>query len=1618
MNTVADYNKAHGKEISNKDSFKKFHRGLIEVAADSFLKKGQDLVAEGVITEEQRTNLEQKTQEILDTLPCASPCIFWPGIKQTMANKIQEAAGGPKISIEGINLLLGTTKGIILANFVINREFAEAAEVEKRIAKVTEEMVTEGLVIIDVEQNLLTINKAFLAAQQTLNSEIAQKLFDQKLVELTPDGRTLIFSINIAEVGELNLIELTATFQPAILEGIEGIKVGPERISARNSFLENIGESKRVTLEELIPAEFIPEGLPPAEVFAPEVVPAAVTDLQNLFLTPQGRLQNPDKYMESVQKFRKEVNEILLEEQILTGKANERGITFEPINRLRKGFQNLRALAEKAVAEGDTKTLQNIQEAIRKVRANERKFEALPRIVTTAEGNTLVEVDRVRSLSAENRMAFLSTLGLDVDLGVFMDMETGEKFILKFDPDPATLEQLLPILAKYPELPKAKWDGLGYAAGAYDQIAKETAVVEIFNRLGFPTYDVGEHTIENQNFLAVEFLEGAQPLDNYLLMAEGRAKANKVALRRQVENEMGEENLENYLMALTTAKTLGNDDLHVGNTLVLTIDGKPTPVVIDYGATNFGNRYLTTAASSNPLAGMLADLVPSAAAKLETKLEETGLNNPDVIAEILTNVNSKGGEALGPNTKKAWNWPATNTIEQAAQEITQQNIDELMNWLVTEGKKDISQETTPLTPPVEVLPPAPVELPQAAKELSELEQTINKGFFEIKGISKAIEAQIVALPALEPEITSGRYTNVVSNIDKTVEHTIDVAARTESRIPPFIIEKLKTGRTISMHEGTSAEAIAELKEQGFTDFQLVSSKPKEKTTWKVWTASNDQGELTYFITDIRGKARMNHIQAMLHLSDVPASIVSVYDYNHDYSQDFVQTLEQMVEKPDILIMGDQGVILEGYLNDGYIASKQTANFQDLFRQGLEQGLPPSQAIASHLDVDGAWFSEYYAKQAPKLLLSGQRSGLRQYLQAAGRQAEIKSIMKEVNKRGAIDKELLDQLNVPPEQQAAILEFAPKTKEQLHADIIQPLITDLNKLFANNPKYDQLLSKSPEEIFKDRVTAQKVKAAFDNLIKPIKGHNLINQFAALKRPKSFFKEYKTPYLSMFSFQIKTADGGVKNVIITPNPYGDLSGELTKAALDYSTKHPIDDIIFLGAGGSLSSDVDVYSIYMPTKIRVGDQEFTIPNAAAADYQQGKLQSETTPVRFTTHVSVDTVFEETIPFMNDLIRQGIETTEVEVRHIVEAFNEQTAEVIENIRPFASDQQTESIKAQLATGAKIDKTFLQQIGIPEANIDNILDVTNTLPSLSIIQHVSDMPLVPGKTLEVLGFQKPPDLQKDKYANILFGRMDATGVLAPGEIPPVAPPVVPAPSKPPLPSIAEFKEENPEVVADTEQQIGAAIDAFFEDLIEPQQAAVGAVIKAVKQKDACKSPCVNINFFMGEIEQIVRDGLEKTDIEVTEEQIDELLTQIKSSKFGQTLALYLYNGRVDLAKDAVNVARRLQFEGKNWIDTDMENNIVLAVDAKSASLIQSEINEQLGKLTFFTVEEVDGELIYYAGGVRIEEANIAVLKRLAAEEDLAARLDTEIEDETVRENIREILQNRLRELKPLLVNQ
>ncbi|MFC1685873.1 TIM barrel protein [Nanoarchaeota archaeon] len=656
----------------------------------------------------------------------------------------------------------------------------------------------------------------------------------------------------------------------------------------------------------------------------------------------------------------------------------------------------------------------------------------------------------------------------------------------------------------------------------------------------------------------------------------------------------------------------------------------------------------------------------------------------------------------------------------------------------------------------------------AIEELVELKESISKKF-EAKGMSKSLE-NLIGKVSSTPEKSLGEYVTDVEEIDRSAKPTNEGYEKgIPNEIPQYVLDKLKSERKMSLHLGTTAEAIATLKKEGFTKFELITPSGIRRP-WNLGVATDEQGGLTYFITDIKSKERMSQIQARLWLSNVPESSLLIYDYKHDYVTELGELLENLPddEKPEILIMGEESAILEGYLRSGHATVQYVRAFKELTKEGLARGLSPEEAFLELFDVNGQLFEDFYARTT---LLNTQIGRLRQLLSGEKSRVELDQLSEEIREKG-LDKELLDSLNIPEEDRLSILNAKPsKTKKQIYDSKFLPLVEGVKKSFAANPNANNLILEDESKLFSDRTLNRGLLPLFEDVKKfdefgrptgkvLVKGIlSLLGQskvsLKGLKKPEIFWKEWNNPLLTMFTFKLETSEG-VKNVLITSNPYGQLAGDMTKAAFDYGKKHKLKDIIFLGAGGGLKEGFSKGDIYFVEEVIGVEGEIGVPNDIASDFKEGSLKvNEETVVRFTKHISVPSIFHEKVPYTEGLRDKGAETVEVEIFPIAESYLESIDQSIEEMD--VSESQGLEIKAALLTGEKVDRNFLQSLGVSRRKINNVLEITDTIPSLSIVQHVSDLPLVPGG--ELTDFARTFELQRNKYNNLIFEYLGIKGV-------------------------------------------------------------------------------------------------------------------------------------------------------------------------------------------------------------------------------------------------------------------
>jgi len=644
-------------------------------------------------------------------------------------------------------------------------------------------------------------------------------------------------------------------------------------------------------------------------------------------------------------------------------------------------------------------------------------------------------------------------------------------------------------------------------------------------------------------------------------------------------------------------------------------------------------------------------------------------------------------------------------------------------------------------------------LDSSNKELSDLEKSIDSTYFRLIPLTNNLDTIVKTITSVNPDITNGKYTEKVQSIDTNAQHTIDYNSRIKTRLPSFILDKIMQGRKISLHMGSSAQAIYELTQRGFTNFVQIDIFV-ESTTWKLWVATNDNGDLEYFISNIRGTSRLNHIESMLKLSKIPDNRIVVYDYKTDYSREFQRTLEDIVEdkKPDIILLGDQSVLIDGFLRDGYQASSKLDAMISLLEEGKQKGLTYSDSLLFVFSPESFWFDNYYSK---KVLLSSMRTKLSDYLKKSGRSKDTTVIMKEITIKG-ISRELLVSYNIPFEEIENILSLnGAQSKQDFYNSNFATLRADLIELMKSYNDIENLFNLENEQIVKNRDISKRLLLLFSDISLILNKYNLQNEFVDFNRLNLYFEKINSPNLPFFIFKIKTKGSGSKIVLLTSNPYGDLSGELLKGSLDYSSNHRLEDIIFLGAGGGIQG-VNIQDIYFPNMYFDGETSTKIPNYMAKKYEEGEIRTENAKVVFTEHALVDTIFQETLPFIEDLQDKGVQTLEVEVGHIVNNYLAYVDSVLDRYKTKLSEEVIVKLKQNIINYDEIDEDLLISLGISDADLrKNIIIDLSKIPRLSILQHVSDMPLFEGQTLQDLGHSKPLDLQNDKYGNLLMEFMN-----------------------------------------------------------------------------------------------------------------------------------------------------------------------------------------------------------------------------------------------------------------------
>lgn len=636
-----------------------------------------------------------------------------------------------------------------------------------------------------------------------------------------------------------------------------------------------------------------------------------------------------------------------------------------------------------------------------------------------------------------------------------------------------------------------------------------------------------------------------------------------------------------------------------------------------------------------------------------------------------------------------------------------------------------------------------LEQPEGAKPLEEL---VDTEYFQIRKPSENL-MQRAAKREVDPTVTRG-YSELVKSIDRDAEHSLPLEERINSRIPEELIERLRQGQDIYLHEGLKEDAIAAMMKQGYTDFTELYAF-REKPTYTVWIARDEQGREAYFISSIRGKSRMNHIQAMLYLSRVPEEQIIVNDHNFDYKQEFASLLESLETPPDVVILGEQGVLAEGYLKAGKDAVTRKRALQEAFGEDVNKGIEDTFSMGSN------WFDKYYNTQ---YRIGAAKRILHQYLRSENRKDE-KDVMANFK---TIDEDYLRAKDIPEEIIQQILEIEPQVSKEEALQKIEKIREDIKEMLQSKVDlrkaheyeeykeyYDQykdytyadILSMDTEQVLQDRTLAELMVNIFDNIYRILgqPEYDLHSHFTDLvdARKSKAVKRAKSPLLEGYSIDIDTEEG-TKNVYITANPYGSLSGHLVEAALEKEDLG-IQDIIFVGAGAALTDNLDMYALYAPTTIEAGDIVIQVPNRIAHEVKMGEL---VTGIQFTKHASVDTIFQETNQFLNEI---DADTLDVEVTHIVEAYNSHIERTVAAME-WLEETQRQKIMSQLMQGEDVTEKDLEALGV--AQIGRTKETLDKLPRLSIIQHVSDKPLA---DIPLTGFFKPPGLQREKYGNLII---------------------------------------------------------------------------------------------------------------------------------------------------------------------------------------------------------------------------------------------------------------------------
>jgi predicted Ser/Thr protein kinase len=597
---------------------------------------------------------------------------------------------------------------------------------------------------------------------------------------------------------------------------------------------------------------------------------------------------------------------------------------------------------------------------------------------------------------------------------------------------------------------------------------------------------------------------------------------------------------------------------------------------------------------------------------------------------------------------------------------------------------------------------------------------------------------VIAGTTLEDAIRMSGYREDVLAIDRSAEHTIDTDTRTGARLPAPVLNELRSESTLALYKSTAADMLADLSRQGYATFTRIRAT-EERPTWKLWAAEKSTGERIYAISDITSESRIIHLQAMAWFSDVPAQNIQTVDYHYDYVNDFTTALEEQLDEPSIIIIGPKGPFLDGYLRNIYLRSTELQHLQALF--GLGQGDTVTKQFQDFFARDGQWYKNFEEQTIQASRIREQRKLLVSALQEAGRNREIPEIMQSTT---TLTPAVLSSLGIPDEAAHTILAAEPAPLPDLYATRVAPMLEEISTRFENRPNYPDLLIKDPDALWYEADFSYDVGAAIDNILGIFTTHSLVDvrdQIRANADVHTLRMEVQTPHLAMTPFPVLMQDGSTRQAVITNFPYGELARDFTEAALSYATTHEVSDIVYTGAGGSIG-DIAINTIYLPTSVRIGDSQTAIPNAATSQEHIG--------AEHTVHASVHTVYEETVPAIEHMQTGGIETVDVEVAFVVEAYRDR---VLEILSPLSVQQQQivlDRVMAGTAADAALDGLALEQ-GIAQ----RMTDALRALPRLGIIQHVSDRPLDGHQNLDQLGFSMERELRMQKY-NLL---MDHLGI-------------------------------------------------------------------------------------------------------------------------------------------------------------------------------------------------------------------------------------------------------------------